>query len=274
MRIFDLHCDTAYKLLKGYTAAVNADTVGGFDECTVCSALWIDDRESESKKLYKELLSASKKLDFDHILTVEGFSFAESTETVKMISADGVRSVGLTWNYNNKLAGGCLDDGNFTHFGKKIVNALNDADILTDLAHINEKSFFPVLDAAARPYISHGNLKKICEHPRNISDGEAFALAKRGGVLGICLYPAFLGGDVFERVYENIVTAEEMGLKAALGSDFDGADMDDRLKTPALLPDLYDFLVRKGFSNEMLDNFFYKNAYGLFYPEEEKQCNI
>ena len=264
MRVFDLHCDTPYKYLLGETPIVNGDSIKSFSSYKACTALWIDDRDPKPFVLYKRLLSAAKKVQFDHLLTLEGFCFANGPDTVDLLKKDGICAATLTWNYNNRLAGGCLDDGILTALGKSIIRRMNECGIMLDLSHINERSFFPALEQAEKVYISHGNLKSICNHPRNITNEQAKALAGRGGIIGICLYPDFLGADVFEKVYENIVTAEDLGLKTALGSDFDGAIMHPKLNSPEKLYDLRDFLAKKGFSNYMLEDFFYKNAESLF----------
>lgn len=264
MNVFDLHCDTPYQYFLGKTPAVSPQTISDFSDYTACTALWVDDRAENPARLYRQLLAAAAAVPFRRVLTLEGFCFAESADAVDRIAADGIHAVTLTWNYNNRLAGGCLDDGGLTALGKRVIDRMNRLGLLLDLAHSNEKSFFSALAAAERPFVSHGNLKAVYDCPRNLSAAQAAALAARGGVIGICLYPAFLGGDVFERVYENIVRAEEMGLKAALGSDFDGADMAPDLQTPAQLPALRDFLTKKGFTTAMLEHFFYKNAAALF----------
>lgn len=267
MNVFDLHCDTPYMHMAGYSPAVTKETVRPFAKFTACTALWVDDREKEPEALYRRLLAAAAAVPFHHILTLEGFCFAKGPESVDRVAADGIRAITLTWNYNNPLAGGCLEDGDLTALGRAVIDRMNARGLLLDLAHSNEKSFFSALERAERPFVSHGNLKAVHDCPRNLSDAQAAALAARGGVIGICLYPAFLGGseaEVFERVYANIICAEELGLKAALGSDFDGADMAPALDSPAKLPALQDYLTKKGFTNTMLEHFFYKNAAALF----------
>lgn len=265
MKVFDLHCDTPYVNLQGESAVVNKSETDCFKEYVACTAIWIGERAENPLHLYKQMLLESNKLEFKHILTLEGFCFAEDESSVDMLADDGIRAATLTHNYSNRLAGGTLEDGGITDLGKRVIKRMNERKIMLDLSHINEQSFFPALEQAENVFLSHGNLKSIYEHPRNITNEQAKALARRGGVIGICLYPEFLGADVFEKLYENIVTAEELGLKAALGSDFDGAEMDPQLNSPSKLYDLRDFLARKGFSNAMLENFFYKNAESLFY---------
>lgn len=264
MRVFDLHCDTPYAEVAEITPVVSSESISVFSEYTACTAIWIDDRTADPAAQYERLLAAANNLPFKHELTLEGFAFAESAEAVDKIAMDGVRAATLTWNYSNRLAGGCLDDGELTPLGKSVIARMNQYGMGLDLSHIGAQSFFPALDAAAHPYISHGNLKAVWDCPRNITIEQAAALADRDGIIGICPYPAFLGDNIFENIYENIVRAEEIGLRAALGSDFDGADMDAVLDTPAKLLDLQDFLTKKGFTNTMLEHFFYKNAADFF----------
>ncbi len=274
MRVFDLHCDTPYQYLSGNKPAVSKETTQSFLGYTACTALWVDDRARSPQKLYRRLLAASKSVPFPKVLTLEGFCFADGAHSVDAIADDGIRAATLTWNYNNRLAGGCLGDGVLTALGKMVISRMNERGILLDLSHINERSFYPALSLAKQAFISHGNLKTVQDHPRNITNEQAKALGNRGGVIGICLYPAFLGDNLFESVYENIVRAEELGLKAALGSDFDGADMSPLLDTPAKLYVLRDFLTKKGFTNTMLEHFFYKNAASMFSGSLQKPQGV
>lgn len=264
MKIFDLHCDTPYMNLNGEPAVVNKTETEQFKEYIACTAIWIGERAKNPLRLYKQMLAEANKLDFKHILTLEGFCFAEDEGSVDMLADDGIRAATLTHNYSNCLAGGCLEDGGLTDLGKRIIKRMNERKVMLDLSHINEKSFFSALDEAEKVYISHSNLKSICEHPRNISDEQARALAKRSGIIGICIYPEFLGDNIFESLYRNIVSCEELGLKAALGSDFDGASLSDLLDVPSKIYNLSDYLAAKGFSKIMLENFFYKNASDFF----------
>lgn len=274
MRVFDLHCDTPYQYISGNIPAVREETTQSFSGYTACTALWVDDHSPRPENLYRRLLAASKSVPFPNILTLEGFCFADGAHSVDAIAGDGIRAATLTWNYNNRLAGGCLEDGVLTALGKTVINRMNEREILLDLSHINERSFYPALSLAKQAFVSHGNLKAVYDHPRNITNQQAKELGNRGGVIGICLYPAFLGGDVYESVYENIVRAEELGLKTALGSDFDGADMSPLLDTPEKLYALRDFLTKKGFTNTMLEHFFYKNAASMFSGSLQKPQGV
>ena len=80
--------------------------------------------------------------------------------------------------------------------------------------------------------------------------------------MGLCFYPEFLGGDVPQKIYENIFHLLELEMEnsIALGSDFDGADMAEGLCDITKIPYLYAELREKGISERVLDKIFYKNA--------------
>ena len=53
----------------------------------------------------------------------------------------GVRTIGLTWNDENKYAFGISKDGPLKKDGIKLINKMNDLGISLDLSHLSEKSF-------------------------------------------------------------------------------------------------------------------------------------
>ena len=97
--------------------------------------------------------------------------------------------------------------------------------------------------------------------PRNLTDDKLQLIAEKGGIIGLCFYPEFLGGDVFFKLYENIYHMLKLGLEnnIAIGSDFDGAKMDKKLSDVTKIPELYRNLKEKGISEDILDKIFYKN---------------
>lgn len=139
---------------------------------------------------------------------------------------------------------------------------MNNLKIGCDLSHINEKSFYSAIEYAAFPLATHSNSKKICNHKRNLTDEQIKLICEKGGIIGFCFYPKFLGGDVFEKLYENIFHIADMGFEnhIAIGSDFDGAEMDKKLGKIEKVPDLYTFLKAKGLSDSLLHKIFYENA--------------
>ncbi|MGH2563817.1 MAG: dipeptidase [Ginsengibacter sp.] len=125
-----------------------------------------------------------------------------------------------------------------TSFGKEVLKVSNELGIVTDLAHINDRAFFDVIEHTTKPAaVSHTGVFSVCNHSRNMTDDQIKALASNGGVMGIFLVSHFLAEDPKKATVAtlikhisyvtNLVGIDHVGI----GSDVDGgADM--------VLPDL------------------------------------
>ncbi|MCL2080831.1 MAG: membrane dipeptidase [Oscillospiraceae bacterium] len=140
----------------------------------------------------------------------------------------GVRSLGLTWNGANALSGGADTPGlGLTSFGAQVIERMEELGMLVDLAHISPEGFFGALEVCKKPpIVSHTAAHALNPHRRNLTDGQIRAIALRGGVIGVCLYPVFLGGDTPETVTRHIEHIKNTGGRGCvgLGTDFDGID--------------------------------------------------
>ena len=74
---------------------------------------------------------------------------------------------------------------------------------------------------------SHSSSRALCDHPRNLTDEQLRAIARKGGVVQVCLYSGFLRKerpahilDAIEHLNHmvNVMGIEHVGI----GSDFDG----------------------------------------------------
>ena len=170
----------------------------------------------------------------------------------------GVRAVGLTWNERNLLAGGVADDSGsgLTALGREAVKLAGRLGMLVDVSHLNARSFWDVLEAAAGPvFASHSSVHARRPHPRNLTDTQARALAARGGVIGVNFHAPFLcleGPATLEDVVHHIdylvelVGPEHVGL----GSDFDGIPAPPQgLEGPHRFPALAAALKERGYSD-------------------------
>lgn len=288
MRYFDLHCDTPYRCyteglsLTDDSLAVSSVKCTVFDEYRQCFAVWIRDDMPKPFELYKNALADfSKKATLlpagcTPYITVEGGALIENDiERLYTLKGDGVRALTLTWNGKNAIAGGAYSSAVLTDFGRSVIAEMNTLEIACDLSHLNRKSFFAALDCAEYPFASHSCLCTVSEHPRNLDDAQAAELCSRGGIIGLCIYPAFLGGDVFESFYQNVYTLCDKGFEdnIAVGSDFDGAQMDERLSSVDKIPLLYEYLIQKGITARLADKIFYKNA-DIFFESFDKSHNV
>ena len=67
---------------------------------------------------------------------------------------------------------------------------LERCDIVADVSHLNDESFWNVIKAARRPLAAtHSNSRKICNVPRNLTDDQFRCLAQQGGRVGKMFWP-------------------------------------------------------------------------------------
>lgn len=275
MNYFDLHCDTPYECyFKNQDFFENNLAVSGekgavFENWKQVFAVWIRDDQAEPYKLYNAILKdfkeklKSKPDNLTPYFSVEGGAVIEDdTDRLYILKEDGICALTLTWNGENRIAGGSKSDKGLTDFGKRVIRDLNSLNMLCDLSHLNEKSFYSAIELADYPIATHSNCREVCNCPRNLSDNQLKLIAEKGGIVGLCFYPEFLGGDVLEKLYRNIYHMLELGMEnnIAIGSDFDGADMSGSLCDISKIPFLYDKLLKKGINKPILDKIFYKNA--------------
>jgi membrane dipeptidase len=119
--------------------------------------------------------------------------------------------------------------GGLTPFGEEVLKTSNELGIITDLAHINDKAFYEVLERSSRPCIvSHTAVFSLCHHWRCLTDDQIKALASAGGAMGIAFAPAFIDPDpkraTIDRLVEHICYVGDLvGIDyVGIGSDFDG----------------------------------------------------
>jgi membrane dipeptidase len=203
------------------------------------------------------------------LLSIEGGHVLEgSISVLRLFYRLGVRCVTLTWNGRNEVADGVAErgtGGGLTEFGKKVVREMNRLGMLIDVSHLSEAGIRDVLSISEAPVIaSHSNCYSICNHPRNLTDEQIVAIARKEGLIGINFYPEFLGkGEIsLDTVIEHIehVTSLVGVDYLGLGSDFDGID-----KTPAgledvgKLPKLTERLLKRSYKEEDIRKILGKN---------------
>jgi len=183
-------------------------------------------------KEYEHITDAINQGKVAAVLTIEnGAALEGDIKKLDEFYALGVRSICLTWNGSNQIAcgvGGDKADGGLTSFGIDVVKRMNELGILVDVSHINEASFWDVINTSASPIIaSHSNAKELCFHQRNLTNNQFKALIKSGGVTGINLCPPFLSesgtadiNDILRHIEHFMSLGGEDNI--GIGADFDG----------------------------------------------------
>ena len=129
----------------------------------------------------------------------------------------------VTWNDDNDLGCGCKskNDIGLTELGVEYVKKANEMGIVLDVSHLSEKSFWQVVNITNKPVVaSHSNVYELCNNSRNLKDEQIKAIAKSGGIIGICYYSEFLNSsrkadvkDIVEHIkyIKNLVGIDYIG---------------------------------------------------------------
>ena len=276
MDFFDLHCDTAFELYKRNLSfdndelSVNRNSAKVFGKWTQTFAVWIKDDAENPFRLYENIISDIKfKLkttpeNLTPLFAVEGGSVIEDkTDRLEVLKKDGIKLFALTWNGENRIAGGCKTEKGLTDFGVTVIKELNRLKIGCDLSHLNKKSFYSAMEYAEFPLATHSNCYGICPNRRNLTLEQIKLITQKNGIIGLTFYPEFLGENIYKKIYENIFLLCDKGFEnnIAIGSDFDGGKMSESLDKTSKIPLLYGFLEKKGLSKPLLNKIFYENAH-------------
>ncbi len=161
-----------------------------------------------------------------------GLALNHDLACVRHFAQRGVVYITLCHNGDNDIcdsARGCNTHNGVSSFGEKVIRRMNEEGIMVDLSHAAEKSFYDALDISSTPIVcSHSNSRALCDVPRNLTDDQMRALAKRGGVAHITLYHGFLSKDTPEATILDAIRHLEhaidvMGIDhVGIGTDFDG----------------------------------------------------
>ncbi|MEG1448601.1 MAG: membrane dipeptidase, partial [Oscillospiraceae bacterium] len=143
--------------------------------------------------------------------------------------------------------------------------------IVLDVSHLNDKSFYEVCENATKPFVaSHSNARSVCHMLRNLKDDQLKIIFDGGGVVGINFYPKFIerykSKDYLDDIYAHIEHMLSLGGEnsSALGSDFDGADMEDKMPNQEYLFRLYEYLLSRNIDEKIINKIYYDNAYSFF----------
>ena len=265
--IFDAHCDTLCLLADNggniRENKYNTDIVrmSAYKEYTQVFACFIaPEYYNNPMSRFNELKNIFSSQDFSGvkpILSLEGGEVIRSLEDVEYLKECGVRCATLTWNNDNALAGGVEGSGvGLTQFGRSVVRKMNDLDIIIDVSHLSDKSFYDVASVTTNTIIAtHSNSRAVCANPRNLTDDMFRIIKQSGGCVGINLYPIFVSGrsectsfDVIKHIehFRELCGIDSIGI----GTDFDGTDniLPRDIKGCDELYRLFDNLLLSGFS--------------------------
>lgn len=301
--IVDAHCDTLSRALddnsdlENVKYCFNLADAKKFIPCIQMMAAFIDpeyvdgnlggfDRainileQFKKDKDNKNIINILEKEDINRvikegkigiILTIEnGSAISGNIKNVDKLYNEGIRVMSITWNKDNDLGCGALtkDDLGLTELGKKYIKKLEEKNIIIDVSHSSEKTFWDIADTTKNTIVAtHSCAYSICNHPRNLKDKQIIEIADRGGIIGICYASNFLNEleissstDIIKHIkyIKDLVGVDYIGL----GSDFDGVDLN---KMPSDIRGIKDInilekkMILEGFNEEEINKIMGEN---------------
>ncbi len=179
-------------------------------------------------ELWQNKLAGKKSI----MLGIEnGLALEGDLRHVEYFARRGVVYITLCHNGDNDIcdsARGTQTHGGISDFGTKVIAEMNRLGVMIDLSHAAESSFYNALEMSEQPIVcSHSSARALCDHPRNLTDDQMRALARKGGVCQITLYNGFLKKDDEATILDAMAHLDHaikvMGIDhVGLGTDFDG----------------------------------------------------
>jgi membrane dipeptidase len=142
------------------------------------------------------------------MLSFEGLDpIGNDLDLLRVFRDLGVRGIGLVWSRRNYAGDGCFFSekregrkGGLTDFGIRVLDEAAKLGLFLDVSHLNDEGFWDVMEFSDAPMIaSHSNCRKLVNSPRNLTDEQIRAIARKGGVIGMNAYAKFVAGDFRER---------------------------------------------------------------------------
>ncbi|MCC6661781.1 MAG: dipeptidase [Phycisphaerales bacterium] len=199
----------------------------------------------------------------------------------------GVVAIGLTWARGSRYAAGngapsCSSRTGLTPLGRDMVQAMDALGVVHDVSHLSWRAMDDLLTMTEAAVVaSHSNCSALLDgdaatpSQRHLRDEHIREIARRGGVIGVNLFSAFLRpgltpekpgratiAEVVKHV-EHIRGAAGGRRCVGLGSDMDGGFgaslLPEHINRPADLARLADALRDRGWSDEDAEDFRWRN---------------
>ena len=229
MKLFDLHCDTATRLLAekqglhDNTFHVSLKKSAYLSRYAQVMAIWTDKGLTDSEG-YERFFEVVKNLENEAIINKNSVKIVRNSKELKdcitlgitplivsvedarilendiqrltVLYQSGVRALTLNW-YGTTCIGGAHDtDVGLTTFGKKVVAECFKLGIIPDVSHCSFRGTREALEIAQahnKPLIaSHSDSYSVNPHTRNLQDNDFITISELGGLVGINLCPSHL----------------------------------------------------------------------------------
>ena len=131
--------------------------------------------------------------NIEFVYSIEGCDYL-NIEDLEPLYNEGLRSILLVWNEENKYGSGNRSDKGLTLEGKEFIEKAIELGIGIDVSHANEPTFYGIIEVVKDNinkgkdvlcYASHSNSRKLHDRPRNLTDDELYALKSVNGYVGL-----------------------------------------------------------------------------------------
>jgi membrane dipeptidase len=230
-------------------------------------ALWNDGQPATNKPV-------------GYILSLEGADSLVDLSYLQKAYQYGLRACGPAHYGPGRYAPGTGMRGNLTKEGRELVKEMDQLHMILDVTHLTDEGFLEALSIFKGPvWASHHNCRSLVQHQRQLTDEQIKILIERNAVIGGVLDTWMLtsnwerGKDDPEKRgvnleklidhYDHICQIAGNCLHIAIGSDLDGAY--GKEQSPYDLEDISDLqklrglLTKRGYSNEDVENIFFRN---------------
>ena len=269
INIFDLHNDflTSKMSIKQKQSYINRSKKQGVNN--ILSAVWTT--KMRGRQIFDELYQA-KEFCKNYLLdlAIEDLYFVTPNNIDKIIELKP-KYAGLTWNYENRLAGGSNSYSGISQSGEDVIRKLEQNNIQIDTAHLNEKSFMRFANITNRPILcSHTAFYSLNKHYRNLKDYQLKIICESGGLVGLCFVKDFLSEHKKVTVSDIAHHIDYFVCKfsidcISLGTDFYGTDNYPKgINGYKSIIKLQNSLEQLGYTPSSIEKLFYKNAQRFF----------
>ena len=233
-----------------------------------------------SKRILKRYLP-----NIDFVYSIEGCDFL-SIDDLEPLYDEGLRSIILVWNTENKYGSGNRTEKGLTEGGIKFLNKAIDLGIGIDLSHANKNTFYGMIEVIKENkkqgkdvicYASHSNSRKLCDRERNLTDLQLKEIKDVDGLVGVFSNRNFvtldksLSKDMEADLYlEHIIHIEEIVGKENVMLSTDDMKFCGEIDINYMNAPIFDYsnletkvknLLLKHYKVDDANKFLYENAY-------------
>lgn len=211
------------------------------------------------------------------LVHMEGADPVREPEEIELWVERGLRSIGFAWDDTRYAQGQWREAGKLPRDGYRLLERMNQYNLICDLTHMSEQATFDVLEAYEGPIAAtHCNARALVAGARQLSNDQIRAIADRDGVIGTVLFNRFLRqghgqGDRKELVtLDHVVAhidhicqllgnADHVGIGSDMDGGFGAEDTPTDINTSADLPKIAAALKAFGYDMESITKIMHGN---------------